>query len=231
MSSTISVITNENAEIIESGMLYKLLKKEHLSDFKNGRIYMNSLSYYTKVEEDAIGDKREGLAFFGSKGKILYKDEVVALCKNVNVYTNLNKPVFCTSIPYFNKNGNKYKCIISKFAIDEITKKEYEKYNLVIIDKEEFISRIKKALNNIGTSATCAKVIYTDKGYKLDSFEPAKNAGFVKRKKYEYQNEYRIMVDKEIEDNFILNIGNISDIIKVLEIDGTQDFEIYMSFP
>lgn len=231
MSSRISVISNEKAEIIESRILYKIIKKEHLNDFENGKIYMKSLSYFTKIEEGAIGDKFEGLAFFGGKGKILYKNEVVALCKNVNIYTNLNKPVFCSSIANFNKIGNEYKCIISKFAIDEITKKEYSKFNLVFIDKEEFISRIEKALISAGSSATCGKVIYTDSGYKLDQIEPAKNAGFVKRKKYAFQNEYRIMVDKEVEECFILNIGNISDIIKVLEIDGTQDFEIYMSFP
>ena len=228
--STINVITNKNGKILDCGMLYKIINNKYLSDFINGRIFMKNLSYYTKLEENAIGDKCEGLSFFGKAGKILYKNEVVALCRDVSVYTNLEKPIFCTSIPSFNKVGNEYKYTISKFAIDEITQKEYNNFSLVFINKEEFVSRVEKALIKCGCSATCGKVIYTNNGYKLDKIDVTKNAGFVKRKKYDYQNEYRIMINKLVKDSFVLEIGNINDIIKVFNIDGVQEIEIGIKF-
>ena len=228
--STINVITNQNGKILDCGMLYKIINNKYLSDFIKGRIYMKNLLYYTKMEENAIGDKHEGLAFFGNEGKILYKNEVIALCKDVNIYANLEKPVFCTSIPNFNKVGNEYKYTINKFAIDEMTQKKYNNFSLVFIKKEEFVSRIEKSLIKCGYSATCGKVIYTNSGYKLDEIDVGKNAGFVKRKKYEYQNEYRIMINKIVKDYFILDIGNINDIIKVFKLDGKQEVEMGIKF-
>ena len=53
-------------------------------------------------------------------------------------------------------------------------------------------------------------------GNDLEYFQDVKgepvHTAFWKRKKYSYQQEFRILIDKSIEDHYILNIGDISDI-------------------
>ena len=71
--STINVITNQNGKILDCGMLYKIINNKYLRDFINGRIYMKNLLYYTKMEENAIGDKHEGLAFLEMKERFCIK--------------------------------------------------------------------------------------------------------------------------------------------------------------
>ena len=65
----------------------------------------------------------------------------------------------------------------------------------------------------------------------MNSFVEKQTIAFCKRRKYNYQNEYRFVINSTIgelstDDHIILNIGDISDItqkVKLQElIDGTK---------
>lgn len=91
---------------------------------------------------------------------------------------------------------------------------------LVIKDADEFIRRVATALQKEGLIHARGNVRYFD-GNDLEYFQDVKDepvhTAFWKRKKYSYQQEFRILIDKPIEDHYILNIGDISDISKIMK--------------
>jgi hypothetical protein len=87
---------------------------------------------------------------------------------------------------------------------------------LVIKDHEEFFARMKKGLNDAGISYIRDRVKYYE-GNTLEHVQDIQDnnarIGFWKRKKYEYQQEYRFLAfDTMIDDHEIIEIGNLSDI-------------------
>ena len=54
---------------------------------------------------------------------------------------------------------------------------------------------------------------------------------FCKRKKFAYQNEWRIALDFPVEDRFVLDVGDISDIACKVPIDNSeQEMKIEVHF-
>src|SRR5699024_6458538 len=90
---------------------------------------------------------------------------------------------------------------------------------LLITNLEEFFVRMKKGLNDAGISYTRDRVKYYE-GNTMEHIQDIQDnnarIGFWKRKKYEYQQEYRFLAfDTIIDDHLIIDIENLNDISRL----------------
>jgi hypothetical protein len=56
--------------------LFKFGQSEHIKQFRLGRLYMNPLSYFVSVEDQARQDKREGQSFWLQPNKATLAIEI-----------------------------------------------------------------------------------------------------------------------------------------------------------
>ncbi|MCD8502081.1 MAG: hypothetical protein LRY71_10900, partial [Bacillaceae bacterium] len=88
---------------------------------------------------------------------------------------------------------------------------------LLIIDPNSFIERVKRAFSKNGYGFVSAKVNYddyrTNNSKRIESYLKNNNEIFFWKDKYfENQSEYRIVItNTEINNPIIVNIGDISD--------------------
>lgn len=100
--------------------------------------------------------------------------------------------------------------------------KKFGDSGLWIKNMNEFIKRIEKAASIENYSIMMDNVIYYDDSEDLplevmESSVEKQTFAFCKRRRFDYQNEYRFVINKAIdelpnEDHMILNIGDIGDI-------------------
>jgi len=113
----------------------------------------------------------------------------------------------------------------NSFEFSELQKQEILTFGdtaLIITDTNEFLRRIYETIKNTGYEVYCNYINYFDE--QTNSFQLIKsliegmhNIAFWKRKKYSYQQEFRILLHgANIDQDFIeLDIGDISDISKL----------------
>ena len=100
---------------------------------------------------------------------------------------------------------------------------------MLIIQRDEFEYRISKALDLQGLMGWFGDVVYSD-DLKSYSKEECYKVAFHKNTKYGHQHECRLLVDCEVEDEYILDIGDISDISKLIPIIGDEEPQINIEF-
>lgn len=202
---------------------------------KEGKIFMNPISSYSNINENAKNDFSEGCAvIIGEKVNLIIEHpqdlhiekngkEIInkELNKNNAKYRGLyipelkNSPVYCI---YTIKNQN----ITSKlnktgFKLNKINKNilEFGNYGVLILDTKEFMRRVIKKINELNLKYYSSFVDYIDYSeieylYKKSVFEKPKN--------YSYQNEFRIFIPKinNKKEPLIFEIGSIEDIAKIV---------------
>lgn len=219
----------------------KFGKKENLEKLQRGEIYFKNLNYYSSLEESTgnsiIGDRNEGRhvlsevtvnCYDKSSGKnILYLE-------NANVLMNIEEvskmPVFCMTVLStndMNYQGRKENTESYSFCYNDILKdvsgEDGWSSALVITNINEFLRRVEKACDRKNIKYLYKKIKYTNMGINyIDRFQDIEkcmyNIAFWKDVAYESQKEFRIaLIEKEVEDHFILNIGDISDITLLFE--------------
>lgn len=230
MSSTICVYRDNDNNIIDCGIFYKMVKNQYIESLLNGDLWMNRLDYFRKKNDNnALGDSMEGLVYHIDKGNAKISNEEEFKVENFNIFANSEYPIFCISFPdYFTKNDNEENYVITEETIDKLTEKKYTDYTIIFINKNELVKRIEKEILKTNYYAEHGKIIYNEQGYIFDKTNPIKNAGFVKRKIYEYQKEYRFMIHNEVPDHLVLSVGDIHDICKPFPIEGKQEIKLTM---
>ena len=215
-------------------ILMKFGKEKNLKSLQSGLMYMKNLAYYVgqekKDSDDVIGDQYDGVMLMQDM-QINIKDIAT---KNVFMSFNVPKatmdfgymkyPVFCmfryderNRLSETTEDGQ----ALFGFSPEQVRyMPEFGDSVLVIKDADEFIRRVAAALQKDGLIHARGNVRYFD-GNDLEYFQDVKDepvhTAFWKRKKYSYQQEFRILIDKPIEDHYILNIGDISDISKIMK--------------
>lgn len=219
-----------------NAILIKICPKwEYLMDFVRGRFYMNTNILFSKMEKEgsltnAQFDRLEGtetilnstkdielvMDFSEEKPKILqgirgtfeYKGTPI-----INAELGRNKPrnIYCLySIWHGYKNN-----MITK--VDERILSGFGEYFALIRDKEEFLNRVKKAVNKIPYKLK-SDIGYGFVDYIDTNHKPYIELGpFRKDKKYIYQNEFRIVLelDRKPEPLKYFEVGDLSDIVLV----------------
>lgn len=153
--------------------LVKVTSKEgYAEDFRNGKLYMNELRYFTKCEKRELEDKLEGRA-----ASICYQN----VCINLIESMELCRPVFCMYGLYDTKFGN------TQFISISDKMRYFGEYAVVITNVAEFLRR----LDQIGVEFSPIKYQNVDK-YNLDSRIPY-NPIYRKVEYFKYQQEFRLV--------------------------------------
>ena len=203
--------------------LIKFQCSDKIQKLQQGTLYMKSLEYYRNLEKttgnDTVGDLFEAMLHI-NEGKFIIPESGEEIeIKDELISTNVsNNFAFCM----FGINPN-----INSFQFTDVQKQEISGFGdtaLLITDRDEFFRRIFVATKKAELISFHGFVKYYDE--HIDSanllaslINGIENIAFWKRDKYRYQQEYRFLIQMKdtIEDHFELNIGNISDISKVMK--------------
>lgn len=230
MKNKVHMGFDESGKLVESNLLVRIQKTEYIDQFKNGHIYMSKLETFLKDENSGIGDDYEGLLGIYDSGILTVDGVEIGEAKNIIVRVCGNIPVLCFMNVTMQESENGYRYIIPKKYLDEFAHDENEDYSLIIIDKQKFKDRIKEYNEKSGMGFYFNKVSYADK------FEPLQNgefykAAYRKRTSYKHQNEYRMIAFQDVDDCFVFDIGDLSDISYVLPIPKEhEDISIDVQF-
>lgn len=199
--------------------LVKFSTNEYITSLRQGNLYMNSVEYFRKCDSLLHADLYEGADFLHQADKIqsiiiespsfkkitLSKDTGLInfmAGKNSNYSTN----IFCMYLwRIYKDQPNKNKIDRKLFSFGDTA--------LIMLNSNEFINRVKRALESKNYYFTHGKVKYFDE----DAYS-GKVGLFRKRKSLEYMSEYRIAVNVEMNNKpYTLSIGDISDISIIIK--------------
>lgn len=206
---------------------------DHASDFMNGRLYANKLSYFQNLEEPdraGRGDQHEGIAAWGQPG--LFKVEINGhdlsndLAAPVEVYSNRLREfnVVCMHAAHVENSGTgpleDLRQIRKRLLIPEECKKKFGRIAVLIKNGPEFFNRIKGAALLRGYREAHGLVNYYDP-LTFNGFFPGISGAFRKQEKFRSEREYRIVLEtgSMCTDPIILDIGHIGDIAMYSTID------------
>lgn len=153
-------------------------KYEYAEDFRNGKLWMNELRYFTKCEEEELRDPYEAR---GTTISVLNHDF------NIIYDKDLCHPVFCLYGVYDAKYGNTGTVSIAEKM------KAFGQYAVVVTDVEKFTNRLRDA------SLIFSPIRYYEPDYADPSIRTPYMAYFCKKNYFKYQSEFRI-----VNDNLLL---------------------------
>jgi len=212
-------------------ILMKYGSKKHMKSFlENGQLCMNSMNYFHEVEGDALRhDPYEGL--------VSIKHMKNGILKRVNPETGENEEIASiTRATIRESNSNiEYLNLFCMFAVDieghsslsfseyvdERVWKDFGDSLVMILDLDEFISRIKISAEKEGIHVKFGLVQYKDFEIYEGDVGP-----FIKSHKYSYQKEARFVALNQKSERLFLNIGPINDIAKLLDASDTPKLSI-----
>lgn len=204
----------------------KFQDRDKIEYFQNGKIYFKSLAYYRQREretgDDTVGDVFE--AMFHVNNGFLCIPEIGVFKKLDDALIHscfANHYVFCMLSLFEDKPEFKF------------TNEQKEKIlgfgdsALLITNRSEFLHRVAMALDREKIEGTHGFVNYYDEASDNSDYwfsilrSGPQNIAFSKRKRYSYQQEYRLLIKPATTetDYFELDIGNIADISTILTAD------------
>ena len=148
---------------------------EYAQNFRDGKLWMNELRFFTKCEKKELGDAKEARGTTFS-----FLNHTYHLINN----QDLCRPIFCLYGVYDTKHGN-----TSFISIPE-KMKAFGTYAVVVTDVEEFLNRLRRV-----------PLIFSPIDYQeLDLHDPNSKTPFRpyfhKGKYFKYQSEFRILDDR-----------------------------------
>ena len=193
--------------------LLKLGEREHLEKLRKGEMYMNSLSYFAKLEADgARSDQFEGTDYLTQPSDVLefvFNPNIKGVEPLRITAADLAGPA---RIALHRTSACNICCF---FAIDKpfdepmfADKHEWFGSSMMLFTHTpEFLSRVISAAQ---------KQNLPIKAHLVEYYDETKYTGpigvFRKRSQYSHQCEYRIQLHTGSTDPFILNVGDLSDI-------------------
>ncbi|WP_221388066.1 hypothetical protein [Clostridium perfringens] len=228
--------------------MIKFGEVENLKKLQKGELYCKNLKFYSdqerKTGDKSMGDIIEGkyrltqccIDCYDKETKKLYyryKDKTVL----ISVEDIEKMPVFCITgikvedLTFKKEDESTVSCNL-KFSniLEKMYSESYWNSGLIITNMSAFIDRVIKSCKNEGIEIQRRPVNYTDMDKNcLDRIQDIdknlNNIAFWKDESYSYQYEYSIAFEnKVVDDNFILDIGDISDISKLYNKKELLDF-------
>lgn len=216
-------------------MLMKFGSETNLKKLQAGQLFMKNLKYYVDLEkltdDEDVGDKYDGQMMLQDVRISMYTVDTNDLIAQFDSPTAsmdlgyLKCPVFCMFM--FDYRNYVDACLDGdnltvkyQFTEEQLKKiPHFGEYVLIIKNGDEFFNRVKKGLLDAGYGFTRDYVQY----YGFNNIEHLKQVqnnnariAFWKREKYSYQQEYRLLVHDLVDDYLSVDIGDISDISKLL---------------
>ncbi|WP_343311247.1 hypothetical protein AAHT65_07560 [Bacillus atrophaeus] len=231
-----------------NGWLIKFLRPEHVSEFLDGSLFFMNTGYFIDLEKNGqnkgIGDKYEGSLFkLLDPKKNIIQIEIEGECLTLpferafstesregirslllNCFTFIKFDGFTEDFNNFYLDYHEdigHACKVKPNILDSLEKEFEGRIPVWIHNSKLFMERFEAETENIRYRH--GPVVYFDEfsDYPLSLEEVKKdfaNTLFCKRKFYENQREYRIILKNPKElDNFKINIGDLRDCAKPLE--------------
>lgn len=199
--------------------LIKFQDEQKIDALQKGVVYMKTLEYYRKREEetgdDTVGDLFEGMLHVNDGYAIIPE---LGICERLS--DSLMRTTFSNSFVF---------CIFSilpnipSFQYTDEQKEKMSRFGdtaLIITDRYEFVRRVTMAVQRDNLKGLHGFVRYTNEdedsaAYWISLLQNGLSySAFWKRKRYAYQQEYRFLIEPPMveADFYELNIGNIEDI-------------------
>lgn len=206
--------------MVDSSMIFvKFQKEKYIEDLFNGKLYMSSLEYFVKKEEND-GDKIVGDMYENCTVSNAYETPFGMSCKLILKNGYCKSYVYCLYGANIDSYGNmefEYKDKLKAFGDTA----------LCIYDVDEFLEQVKEAAKRAEYELVADWITYYDEE-QPNTVEMMENEishntkAFLKRNAdYGYQKEFRIVInqksDENCADHIELNIGSIKDISKIVK--------------
>lgn len=222
-------------------VLIKFTKLDYAKSFQQGKLYMNTLSWFWNNGFEDQKDILEGViakiqprnmsAFDPTFLNVQCEDFQIQACG----YEFCN--VFCMSKIDVNVSPNGQIRVTAPAKMDK-----FGEYAVIIDDEEEFLKRINRAITNNGHKYLCGKIMYhspkingknmtanhqmllkTANSYDIKQLirdaNHRKYDSFDKSTEYQYQNEWRLTLYRGVreQDAYLLDIGDLNDITHIVK--------------
>lgn len=204
-------MTNKNTA--QCHLLVKIGKKEHMERLiENGEVYMNTTKYYRdKSDNNEIRDEFEGVLYIENGKPLKYRENL----DNEKLFClwNINneKPIYEELIHsvIYDKELNQTKIALDLRKLSGFTDNE-DPYMVVIYNVKEFNNRFKKACKELNVEFVDNRIVsyYDELTIKPDRIITP----YMKRKKYQKQQEVRFLVMKDDNNPLIVTLGSLKDI-------------------
>ena len=178
--------------------LVRISSKKHIEELRSGQLFLRNNSYYQRMEENdnARSDILDGSISFPDDGILssIAKGEV----SNGRIM-KLTSYVACFYHFHCEKNGYFYVPEEDKPAL-----REFKRDTALIIDADDFESRVKNACDKGGISSLMGDVFYISPQQEIEIKDQLQKGyipkiihipQFVKSSKFSNQHEYRVSVD------------------------------------
>ncbi len=204
------------------GFVKMCRKRKFADDFRNGVLYSNRISWHGQNGNDLL----EGVTLIPPNRIELKCNGVIVdglaedMCGSAELRSphvqNLN--VFCM---YTIDTGDfefigpeNLQAFKKHLEIDDRCFDTFGDHAVIVHNRNEFLTRVDKAISRNGFRIRRGLITYFESGKQPAVPYNSFNAAFLKRDKYNYENEYRIAIDKGVpgDDPLPLEIGDISDI-------------------
>ena len=205
---------------------------DHASNFMNGRLYANKLSYFQNLEEPdraRRGDRHEGIVAWGQPGIIKVEINGHDLSNDLAAPAWLSSDrlrefnVVCMHAGHVESSGTRPLedlCQIRKRLLIPEECKKFGQIAVAIKNGPEFLNRVKVAALMNGYREAHGLVEYYDP-LTFSGFFPGISGAFKKQEKFRSEREYRIVLETGSmgTDAVVLDIGHIGDIAMFSTID------------
>lgn len=212
------IYVDKNNNIIGSNLLFRVSKMKYLEDLRDGKLYINKLSFFRKYEKEGIGDKEEGLLLYRETAAMSVDEQEDFDIKGLRVYVADNNPVFCFgSVTVKEVSPGIYNCVIDKRVFEDFIEKSDEKYGIMFVFEDAFIELLERRMEELNFGWHWERVIYVDQRPTIKEDEWYKVA-FYKRKRFAHQNEMRLLLDMTVDDHYELKIDSLEECSKIFSI-------------
>lgn len=221
----------------EKYILYALIKfgqEQHLRDL------LNTGSLYFSSKQSLRGSKKEDSDDFrydSLEGANLYESHrfgVTINMKNPSTGEDMNIPA--RRLVFSGKPEIVYGNIVSFYGITDKSfvnnkmtpvdprMKDFGSHFLLIYDYQHFMKRISAAFDRLKLNHSLGKVEYFDEENHKGELHY-----FHKRSSLNYQNEYRIHIDRESTSPYLLKIGNLREFAVICHSDTLEYLDINLN--
>lgn len=197
-------------------------EKRILDLYENGTVYLNTLEYFRKVEDDLLrGDKYEGVSKITNlpPGKMTIKElNVIVDYINIHLkeaYENVLGNLYCL----YCVSSNGWKNPLD-FKIDEKNAR-FGEHCLMIKQPGIFIEKVENALKELNYKFSHNFVEYYDKKQVNGEINL-----FQKPNEFEYQKEFRFYVENDKIEPIKLNIGSMKDYSEIFKTEDILKLEL-----
>lgn len=228
-------------------LLLKFVNSQFTESTLDGQIYFCRSGYFIDLEkqqkEKGIGDSKEG-----SWSEYINKDSVFFIetengerfplkVKSGTFFTHYegirNVPMCCFTLlslenDFYEENGS-WKI---KHHVFENLKEQFKDRDALLFNLPKLLERVKKSCEEKELPMKGNIVQYYDERQELhpvleqDFNKNPTKALFYKRKFFEFQKEYRIILPDIFEEDFILNLGDIRDITMKMNIEKLKSLSL-----